>query len=171
VADLHEYAQWRDEQIAHRRKEQRRESAKRRIKDITALRAALAEIDSELRYYLPRQTVVNTHNAALNRIFDEALLHGWITESIRPSMLNKAAKGGTRGSFDMDEYRQITDALRSNWQRQTPNKHGQRIRQVLREYVLVLANTGMRHGPEATNMRWCDVSYYTDLSHRQWTPQ
>jgi integrase len=67
----------------------------------------------------------------------------------------------------MDEYRQITDALRSNWQKQTPSEHGQRIRQVLREYVLVLANTGMRHGTEATNMRWCDVSYYTEPRTKQ----
>ncbi|TVO66467.1 tyrosine-type recombinase/integrase [Spiribacter aquaticus] len=162
VADLHDYAAWRDEAIAYRLYEQKREALKKRIKRVERLREALQQLDASPPPYQPSQTVVNTHNAALNRVFDEALLHGWITESIRPSMLNKAAKTDTRGSFEFDEYRRITDTLRSNWLTQTPSEQGKRIRRVLREYVLILANTGMRHGTEATNMRWSDVNYYTD---------
>jgi len=141
VADLHDYAAWRDEAIAYRLYEQKREALKKRIKRVERLREALQQLDANPPPYQPSQTVVNTHNAALNRVFDEALLHGWITESIRPSMLNKAAKTDTRGSFEFDEYRRITDTLRSKWLSQTPSEQGKRIRRVLREYVLILARS------------------------------
>jgi integrase len=33
------------------------------------------------------------------------------------------------------------------------------MRQLLRDYVLILANTGMRHGTEAANLKWKDVAF------------
>ena len=44
------------------------------------------------RFKAKQSTINNTHNSALNRVFDEALLHGWITESIKPRLLNKGVK-------------------------------------------------------------------------------
>jgi integrase len=61
-----------------------------------------------------------------------------------------------RPHFSDDEFRKLTDAMRSNdWL-----KHNHpRIaydRALLRDYVLVMKNTGMRVG-EARNLRWRDV--------------
>lgn len=167
VKHIHEYAVWRDGEIARQMYERKRESLKKRIKDYDRLRSALSELDANPPVFRPSQTVVNTHNSALNRVIDEALLHGWMTESVRPSLLNKAVKSESRGSFELDEYRKLTDALRSNWWKSTPSEEGRQIRKVLREYVLMLSNTGMRHGTEAVNLRWRNVSYYTDARTKE----
>jgi len=50
------------------------------------------------------QSGINNHNAALNRVLDEAELHGWITKSLRPTLLNKDLKSESRGSFTNAEY-------------------------------------------------------------------
>ena len=34
------------------------------------------------------------------------------------------------------------------------------MRELLRDYVLILANTGMRHGTEAQNLRWKHISAF-----------
>ena len=38
---------------------------------------------------VPAQSTINNHNAALNRVLDEAELNGWIVKSLRPTLLNK----------------------------------------------------------------------------------
>ena len=55
----------------------------------------------------PAQSTINNHNAALNRVLDEAELNGWITKALRPTLLNKGVKTESRGSFTADEYRTI----------------------------------------------------------------
>jgi hypothetical protein len=35
------------------------------------------------------QSGINNHNAALNKVLDEAELNGWITKAMRPTLLNK----------------------------------------------------------------------------------
>jgi integrase len=34
------------------------------------------------------------------------------------------------------------------------------MRELLRDYILILANTGMRHGTEAQNLRWKNISTF-----------
>ena len=34
------------------------------------------------------------------------------------------------------------------------------IRELLRDYILVLANTGMRDGTEASSLKWADVDWW-----------
>ena len=36
------------------------------------------------------------------------------------------------------------------------------MRHLLRDYILILANTGMRHGTEAENLRWKHISLFED---------
>ena len=36
------------------------------------------------------------------------------------------------------------------------------MRELLRDYVLILANTGMRHGTEAFNLKWKDIDWYVN---------
>lgn len=57
------------------------------------------------------QSGINNHNAALNRVFDEAELHGWLVKSLRPTLLNKGRKSESRGSFTDAEYTKIYTAL------------------------------------------------------------
>lgn len=105
------------------------------------------------------QSGINNHNAALNRVLDEAELHGWITKALRPTLLNKGLKSESRGSFTNSEYEKIYKALRT-WHVQTANAKARATREVLRNYVLFLANTGVRHGTEALGLRWKNVEWH-----------
>ena len=108
---------------------------------------------------VPAQSTINNHNAALNRVLDEAELNGWIVKSLRPTLLNKGVKTESRGSFTVEEYRTIYTALRG-YQKQTTNEKSAATRETLRNYVLFLANTGVRHGTEALGLCWRNIEWY-----------
>lgn len=105
------------------------------------------------------QSGINNHNAALNKVLNEAELNGWITKAMRPILLNKGVATKNRGSFSNKEYNQLHMALR-NFHTKTTNKKAAATRETLRNYLLVLANTGIRHGTEALNLRWCNIDWY-----------
>ncbi|MEM6371902.1 MAG: phage integrase SAM-like domain-containing protein [Pseudomonadota bacterium] len=101
---------------------------------------------------------INNHNAALNRVFDDAVMHKWMSHNMRPDLLNKGAPSESRGSFTAAEYETIYKALRT-WHEETNNEKAEYTREVLRNYVLVLANTGIRTGTEALGLRWRHVDW------------
>ena len=98
-------------------------------------------------------STINTHNTALNRVLDEAEQRGWITHAIRPKPINDGIKTKSRGSFTREEYRMIYEELRE-FHKLTDKPITAGTREVLRNYVLILANTGMRHGTEALDLKW-----------------
>ena len=104
------------------------------------------------------QSGINNHNSALNRVFDEAELQRWLVKSMRPTLLNKGIKSESRGSFTNDEYTKIYTALRS-WHKKTKSTKAAATREVLQNYVLFLANTGVRHGTEALGLRWRNIEW------------
>ena len=106
-------------------------------------------------------STINTHNTALNRVLDEAEQRGWITPAIRPKPINDGIKTKSRGSFTKEEYKTIYEALRT-FHKGSVNPMTQATREVLRNYVLVLANTGMRHGTEALNLKWKHLLWIKD---------
>ena len=108
---------------------------------------------------VPAQSTINNHNSALNRVLDEAELNGWIVKSLRPTLLNKGVKTESRGSFTVEEYRTIYTALRG-YHKQTTNEKSAATRETLRNYVLFLANTGVRHGTEALGLKWRNIEWY-----------
>ena len=84
--------------------------------------AAVTKFDTwrtEQNGKVPAQSTINNHNAAMNRVLDEAELNGWIVKSLRPTLLNKGVKTQSRGSFSVEEYRKIYGALRT-FHRLTP---------------------------------------------------
>lgn len=103
-------------------------------------------------------STINTHNSALNRVLDEAELRGWITGSIRPTLLNKGVKTQSRGAFSMEEYEKIYTDLRT-YHEKTYHPRSRETREVMRNYVLFLANTGIRHGTEALNLKWRNIAW------------
>ncbi len=107
----------------------------------------------------PAQSTVNNHSSALNCVLDLAELNGWIVKSLRPTLLNKGVKTQSRGSFSVEEYRVVYTALRS-FHKQTPNEKSAATRETLRNYVLFLANTGVRHGTEALGLCWRNIEWY-----------
>ena len=42
------------------------------------------------------------------------------------------------------------------------------MRELLRDYVLILANTGMRHGTESYGLKWKHISFHTGKNGRRY---
>lgn len=101
----------------------------------------------------PSQSAINTHNVALNRIFDEALMRGYITKSQVPYLQNKGVSSDRRPTFTLSEYIKIHRNLRK-FTDTARNGNETLVRNVLRNYILILANTGIRAGTEAMNLKW-----------------
>jgi len=102
---------------------------------------------------VPSASSINTHNSALNRIFEEALIRGYITKTQIPLLRNDGRKNTRRPDFTADEYEQLYTYMRS-WAKEGRQGHEQEMRLMLRDYVLILANTGIRAGTEAMNLKW-----------------
>lgn len=161
--DLSDYERWRGEKIAQRNKERKRGALIKRVHHYGRLRKALAELENNApTFHVVAQSTINTHNAALSRIFDEAEIRGWLARGMRPELQNKGRKSIARPHFTLSEHKVITDKLRSNWWRNTRRADSQHLRRMLREYVLILSNTGVRTGTEAINIKWNNIQYYLD---------
>ena len=106
-------------------------------------------------------SAMNTHNSALNRIFEEALLHNYMTKAQIPQLINNGRKTERRSDFTLDEYRHLTKFMQT-WIKETDGKRDKSVemRELLRDYVLLLANTGMRHGTESYGLKWKHLSWY-----------
>ncbi|WP_173498800.1 site-specific integrase [Marinobacterium sp. xm-g-59] len=120
----------------------------------------------------------NTHNSALNKVFQLALDRGWMKPTDVPSFRVAGTKSNSRPTFTRAEYAKLTRSLRY-WAesgfvdaKNSTNKFlvGERkpkqttaeIRELLRDYVLILANTGIRHGTEMTNLKWKHLDWYVN---------
>ena len=115
----------------------------------------------------PAASTITTHNSALNRVFDVALQFGWIAQNAVPKLVNKGKKSDVRPTFSFEEYRRMTTLLR-RWAKTGHKERTQMMRELLHDYVLVLANTGMRHGTEALNLKWKDIDWWHDKNGRDY---
>ena len=77
-----------------------------------------------------------------------------------PTFTFTPKKKRVRPAFELTEYRQLWRAL-VKWEKDCPTPEYLYNRQLLRDYVLILANSGMRVG-EANNLRIKDVQPFTD---------
>ena len=109
----------------------------------------------------PKSSSISTHNSALNRVFDEAMERGFMTKSQVPELKNKGVKSERRPDFSLEEYRQLIRYMRS-WIRAGKEGKSRWMRELLRDYVLILANTGMRHGTESYGLKWKHISFFKD---------
>jgi hypothetical protein len=72
--------------------------------------AALHELDQFRNLKMgkaPTKSTLHTHNAALNRVFDEAMIGGFITKSNIPTLSYSGAKSERRGAFTMRSWRTL----------------------------------------------------------------
>ncbi len=109
----------------------------------------------------PRASTLNTHNSALNRVFDEAVVRGFLSNSHRPLLKNKGKDSERRPDFTLDEYRSLIRSFPS-WIESSREGKSREMRLLLRDYVLILANTGIREGTEAENLMWQHVHVFKE---------
>jgi integrase len=91
-------------------------------------------------------------------VYDVAIERGWIAQQQVPKIKNTGAKGTAREAFSKSEYASLTGYM-PKWAEKGHTAKTREMRELLRDYVLVLANTGMRHGTEAMNLKWKDIAF------------
>jgi len=111
----------------------------------------------------PARSTINTHNAALNRVFNIALKNNWIREGSIPHIPNdgNTPPKKVRPYFNDDEYKKLLKFLKG-WRNTGRKEITRQIRTLLYDYVIILANTGMRTGTEADYLKWNDITEFTD---------
>lgn len=100
----------------------------------------------------PTHSTQLTHNAALNKIFDEALYRGYLNTNNRPTLKARGKKTERRVEFSIDEVK----ALRQNFDAWIAKSRADTVelRHLLKDYVEVLLDTGARPGKELLDLKW-----------------
>jgi len=101
----------------------------------------------------PAASTVLNHNAALHRVFDTAISEGWIREQQLPTLRTVGKKSQRRPHFTSQEWNTLTEHL-AHWPDKTPYPKSRLMRELMGDYALILANTGIRPGKEAMNLKW-----------------
>ena len=109
----------------------------------------------------PKASTLNTHNSAMNSVFDEAVARGFIAHKSVPLMVNRGEKSERRPDFTREEYATLIRKIPS-WINLGKAGKPTDMRHLMRDYVLIMANTGMRHGTEALNLKWKHVTLFEE---------
>jgi integrase len=107
----------------------------------------------------PSKSVLNNHNSALNRVFDEAVERGYMTKTQIPLLKNHGKDSERRPDITIEDYTKLYRGMRK-WVKNARQGHEQQMRQFLREYVLVIANVGFRPGTEGMNLKWQNIYFF-----------
>ena len=124
-------------------------------------KAALEHLDKERIKRMrkaPKHSTMLNHNAALNAVFDEAMARNFLTALNRPKLEATGKKTQRRPSFALNEVR----ALLSNfdaWIGRAADKVEREKRELMRDYVEMLLDTGARPGKELMDLKWNQVLY------------
>jgi len=111
--------------------------------------------------HAPRASTLNTHNSALSRVFDEAVARGYMNRTHVPVLINKGRDSERRPDFRREEYRKMV-AKFPTWVDEGRDGKSPDMRHLLRDYVLILANTGIRHGTEAESLKWKQIHLFEE---------
>ena len=114
--------------------------------------------DKQKNLIEPSQAVINTHNVAFNRVFDEALTRGFMTKAQVPHLENKGVSSDRRPSFLLKEYKTILNKFRA-WINLARQGNELKVRTTLYNYIMILANTGIRAGTESMNLKWQHIGF------------
>lgn len=107
----------------------------------------------------PTQSTIANHHGALKLILDHAAERGWANNSTLPVLKNVGRLSTRRPTFEVKEYISLIGKLR-HWSKQKTHRHKDaEIRVMLYDYVLILANSGIRHGREAMDIQWANISF------------
>jgi site-specific recombinase XerD len=107
------------------------------------------------------KSTIQTHNSALNAVFDYGLKEGWLMRSQVPDLWNDGEPGHSRATFTQAEFAKLVAALDPWVDTGRAGLPGQ-IRFVLRDLILTIAATGIRPGTETENLTWADIDDHRD---------
>jgi integrase len=113
----------------------------------------------------PSQATLKQEHTALRGVFTHAIDMGLVSPMALGFLKHEKASVEKRSPFTSTEYRQLYMFMRK-WVRDTNNPRVEADRQLLRNYVLIMATSGMRKG-EARQLRWRNLSTHK-TQHGKW---
>ena len=113
----------------------------------------------------PTQGTLKQEWTVLRGVFDQAIKMSLVSTIILDALKHEPARINKRPGFTSEEFDQLC-AFMEGWIAASDNARVKRDRLLLRDYVLIMANSGMRKG-EARYLRWRDVGSYTN-QHGEW---
>ena len=106
----------------------------------------------------PRHSTLLTQNAALNRVFDEAVTRNFLSAINRPKLESKGKASARRPAFALNEIHAMLASF-EGWIARARNDKSRELRLLLRDYVEVLLDTGARPGDELLNLKWKQIKF------------
>ena len=106
----------------------------------------------------PSHSTLLTQNAALNRVFDEAEIRGFLSAAQRPKLDSKGKASERRPAFELNEIHAMF-AYFPAWIERGRDDLSKELRTLLRDFCEVLLDTGARPGEELLNLKWKQVKY------------
>ena len=124
--------------------------------DITALDELAAERIVKMNKQPTRSTLL-THNASLSRVFDEAQMRGFLTDANRPKLESEGKESQRRPAFTLDEVKAMIGSFDA-WIERSRTDISRESRVIMRDYVLMLLDTGARPGIELLDLTWNKIT-------------
>ncbi len=118
--------------------------------------AVLDELDAQRIIIMkkePSKSTLQTHNAALNRVFDEAQMRGFLTAANRPKLESKGRDSERRPAFTLEEIKALIGSF-EKWIERSRTDVSRESRMLMRDYVLMLLDTGARPGIQLLDLQW-----------------
>ena len=113
----------------------------------------------------PSQATLKQEWTVLRAVFLHGLDLGVVPTTILPALKHEVAKVKRRPAFTGEEWKRLYWFMRK-WVKASKIQRILESRALLREYVLILCNSGIRKG-EARELKWRDIGTYTN-GERDW---
>ncbi len=121
----------------------------------------IARLKPDDEFKPPSRSTMHHEIVTLRQVLKTAIRHGWLEHLPDLSMPYKtSAKVSHRAWFSPDEYKQLYEATRRR-AKEAQNKPWKWAAEQLHDYVLFMANTGIRPD-EANNLEYRDVEIIHD---------
>ncbi len=104
----------------------------------------------------PTKSTLMTQNAALNRVFDEAVIRGFLVQANKPVLKAKGKKSERHADFTTKELKALLGGFDA-WVERGRDDESKELRALMRDYVHALVDTGARPGDELMNLKWKQV--------------
>lgn len=104
----------------------------------------------------PSKSVVRNHTSTLNRVFEIAVMRGWIKREDIPVVKHDYKKPERRPYFRTEELIILKDFLHE-WRWTGIRGKTQEIRAILYDYFIMVLYSGIRPGTEANGIRFGDI--------------
>lgn len=111
---------------------------------------------------IPTRSTLLNHNSILNRIFDEAVRRGYIKEEQRPKLEAKGKKTERRSEFTLEEIKILIHNF-DVWVNES-RTDSLALRQLMKDYVMTLIDTGARPGREIFELKWGQIKFAPNMA-------